>query len=61
MLVSEPNETVDFLSVKNVDAAISFYKKNARMRFMSHKEDALKSFQISDLEAVAAILASLGF
>ena len=61
LLVSEPSETVDFLSVKNIDAAISFYKKNARLRFMSHKEDALKNFQVMDLEAVAVVLASLGF
>jgi len=59
LLVSEPSETVDFLSVKNIDAAISFYKKNARLRFMSYKEDALKSFQVSDLEAVAVVLTSL--
>jgi len=50
--------TVDFVSVKNVDEALTVYKKNARLRFAAHNDDAIKAFQAVDLEVLLATLAT---
>ena len=52
LLITQPKDTVDFMSVKRVDEAISTYKKNARLRFKSHNEEALKNFKIADLDTL---------
>ncbi|MCL2216491.1 MAG: hypothetical protein FWB91_05655 [Defluviitaleaceae bacterium] len=59
ILVSPVMETVDFSSVQRIDEALGLYKKNARLRFLAHNDDAIKAFQTSDLEIIIATLAHL--
>jgi len=59
VLVSPKLDTVDFNSVKRVDEAMTVYKKNARLRFLSHTDEAIKLFQTADLEIIVATLAHL--
>ncbi|MCL2386106.1 MAG: hypothetical protein FWC89_01015 [Defluviitaleaceae bacterium] len=51
--------TVDFISVKNIDEALALYKKNARLRFVSHNEDTIKAFQAVDLETLLATMTAI--
>jgi len=57
VLTSPPGDTVDFGSVKRIDEALSLYKKNARLRFLSHNDEAIKTFQAVDLEITLATIA----
>jgi len=59
-ILAEPSRgTVDFASVRNLDEALTIYKKNARLRFISHNEDTVKQFQAADLESLLATMAAL--
>ena len=58
LLVTEPLNTVDFASVKRVDEALTLYKKNARLRFLAHSEEAIKNFQTLDLQIMIATLSA---
>jgi len=57
---TKKQDTVDFASVKKIDAAVAEFKKNARLRFKSHNEDEMKDFQVADLEELSIVL-SLSF
>jgi len=59
VITSEIRETIDLVSVKRLNEALEFFKKNARLRFVGHNEDAIKIFQKNDLEAVLAFLNQL--
>ena len=59
VLASPKMETVDFNSVQRLDEALGLYKKNARLRFLAHNDDAIKAFQTSDLEMIVATLTHL--
>ena len=57
--VTTKQEAVDFKSIKAVDEAIELYRKNARLRFIGHSDEAIKSFQIADMEMLASVLSAL--
>jgi len=59
VLVSPHLETVDFGSVQRLDEAMSLYKKNARLRFQAHNDEAIKNYQKMDMEIVVATLTHL--
>jgi len=59
LLVSSPiKNTVDFTSVKRIDEALALYKKNARLRFLAHTEEAIKNFQTIDLQMMLVALSA---
>lgn len=59
VLAAQGGGTVDFVSVKNIDEALTLYKKNARLRFTAHTDDSIKAFQANDLETLLATLTAL--
>ncbi|MCL1843779.1 MAG: hypothetical protein FWF79_08195 [Defluviitaleaceae bacterium] len=59
VLAGPSKGTVDFNSVKQLDEALSLYKKNARLRFVAHNDDTIKAFQAVDLEMLLNTLAML--
>ena len=59
VLAGESRGTVDFVSVKNIDEALTLYKKNARLRFAAHNDDTIKKFQAADLEILLATITAL--
>lgn len=59
VLAGPSRGTVDFVSVKNIDEALTLYKKNARLRFVAHNDDTVKTFQSSDLEMLLATITAL--
>jgi hypothetical protein len=59
VLTGESRGTVDFVSVKNIDEALTIYKKNARLRFAAHNDDTIKAFQAVDLEMLLNTLTVL--
>jgi hypothetical protein len=59
VLAGPSRGTVDFVSVKNIDEALTLYKKNARLRFVAHNDDTIKNFQAVDLEVVLATITAL--
>jgi len=58
LIVSQPGGMLDFMSVKRLDETIGQYKKNAKSRFIRHNDDAIRNFQISDVENLAAALSA---
>ena len=52
-------ETVDFNSVKSIDEALTVYRKNAKLRFFPHNDEAVRKFQITDMEMLLYSLSSL--
>jgi hypothetical protein len=59
VLAGPSRGTVDFVSVKNIDEALTLYKKNARLRFVAHNDDTIKAFQANDLEIMLATITTL--
>ncbi|MCL2187173.1 MAG: hypothetical protein FWC16_02765 [Defluviitaleaceae bacterium] len=59
VLTTSPNDTVDFQSVKRIDEALSLYKKNAKLRFISHSDDTVQHFQMYDLRCMMQMLQEL--
>ena len=59
VLASPPEEMVDFISVKNIDDALALYKKNARLRFIAHNDDAIRKFQTDDIETLLNTLTAM--
>ncbi|MCL1877873.1 MAG: hypothetical protein FWF80_03375 [Defluviitaleaceae bacterium] len=59
VLTMPGGDTVDFVSVKNIDEALQLYKKNARLRFAAHTDDTIKAFQATDLEMLLATLTTI--
>ena len=59
VLASKSHGTVDFISVKNIDEALSLYKRNARLRFAGHSDDTIKAFQALDLEILLNTITAL--
>ncbi|MCL2202385.1 MAG: hypothetical protein FWB88_00380 [Defluviitaleaceae bacterium] len=59
VLTTMPNDTVDFQSVKQVDEALSLYKKNAKLRFVAHSDDAVQHFQMVDIKCMLQRLSEL--
>lgn len=59
LLITKEGSTVDFQSVKKLDEALDIYKKNARLRFVTHNDEAVKNFQILDLEGILLTLSGL--
>ena len=57
--VSAQQESVDFQSVKRIDEALSVYRKNARLRFIAHNDDAVNQFQMADMNMLLSFLSSL--
>ena len=54
-VIQKPGQ-VDFNSVKTIEAAMTEFKKNARLRFKSHNDDAMNNFQMMDLEILVKVL-----
>jgi len=59
VLAGPSRGTVDFVSVKNIDEALTLYKKNARLRFAAHNDDTIKRFQATDLEILLTTMTAL--
>jgi hypothetical protein len=59
LLTTEPDSTVDFRSLKRVDEALTLYKKNARLRFVAHSDEAVQHFQMIDLKCMLMALSEL--
>ncbi|MCL2578201.1 MAG: hypothetical protein FWE27_09170 [Defluviitaleaceae bacterium] len=59
ILASPSLGTVDFISVKNIDEALTLYKKNARLRFAAHNDETIKKFQAADLETLLTTITAL--
>ena len=56
VLLSPPNEALDFGSIQRLDEATKLFKKNARLRFLAYNDEAIKQFQAADLEIVVQTL-----
>ena len=54
IVVSQPLEAVDFQSVKRIDEALAVYRKNAKLRFYPHSDDAILAFQELDMNMLVA-------
>ncbi|MCL2363165.1 MAG: hypothetical protein FWC71_00705 [Defluviitaleaceae bacterium] len=52
IITSAPGEAVDFQSLKKIDEAITVYKKNAKLRFAAHTDDAIAHFQMIDMRCM---------
>jgi len=59
ILTSSHRKTVDLTSIMRLNDAYNVYKKNARLRFVGHSDDTIKTFQSMDLEVTLANLAKL--
>ncbi|MCL2500215.1 MAG: hypothetical protein FWE90_07750 [Defluviitaleaceae bacterium] len=59
LLTTNPNDTVDFQSLKRLDEALSLYKKNAKLRFIAHSDDSIQHFQAIDLKCLLQTLSLL--
>jgi hypothetical protein len=59
VLTSEPFDTVNFHSIKGIDSALTAYKKNAKLRFIAHNDDAVKHFQLIDLRSIVQTLSAV--
>ena len=59
MVVTAPGGAVDFQSIKRIDEAIAIYRKNARLRFLPHSDEAVMKFQEVDMSLLVSTLASL--
>ena len=54
IVVTQPLESVDFQSVKRIDEALAVYRKNAKLRFYPHSDDAILTFQELDMKLLIA-------
>ena len=59
LAVTPAQDAVDFKSVQRINEAVSSYKKNARLRFMAHNDDAVLNFQKADLDILLSVLAKM--
>ena len=59
LAVTPPQDAVDFGSVKRINEALSIYRKNARLRFFAHNDDAVMMFQMADMDVLLSVLAAL--
>jgi hypothetical protein len=59
ILVSKSLPQADFQSAKRIDEALSVYKKNAKLKYMSYNDKVLNDFQMIDLDSIAAALSEL--
>jgi len=59
VITSAPGEAVDFQSLKKVDEAIGVYKKNAKLRFVAHNDDAIAHFQMVDVRSMLQALSAI--
>jgi hypothetical protein len=59
LIVTEPSAHLDFLSVRLLDEAMTYYKRNARARYKAYNDKMLEDFQFMDLELTTSALASL--
>jgi hypothetical protein len=59
LLLTEPGETIDFQSMKQVDEALTLYKKNAKLRFIAHNDESIQHFQLIDLKSLLLVLAAI--
>ena len=54
IVVTPPGESLDFQSVRRIDEALAVYRKNAKLRFYPHSDDAINMFQAIDMDMLAA-------
>ena len=59
ILVSCEQKTVDFDSVKNADEVLATYKRNARLRYLSHNDEEIRLFQAIDLQHLTDTITAL--
>jgi len=59
LIVSQPSRQLDFASNKLIEEAVSFYKRNARIKYKAYNEKYLDDFQTLDLELINSALASM--
>ena len=59
VISSHPKENIDFKSIRQADEAIKIYKKNIKLRYISHSDEDVHRFQTIDLEYTVKILAQL--
>jgi len=59
VLVTPPQDSVDFQSVKRIDEAVAVYKKNAGLRFSGRSDESIKQFQITDMDALMSVLTEI--
>ena len=56
IIVTKPQEAVDFQSVKRIDEALAVYRKNAKLRFYPHSDEAIQTFQELDMTLLVAAM-----
>ena len=59
IIATQPQDAVDFQSLKALDQALNTYKKNAKLRFIAHSDDAIAHFQTLDLQSMLHALCIL--
>jgi hypothetical protein len=59
LLVTGTGETVDFQSLKGLNEALALYKKNARLRFIAHDDNAIQHFQMVDFQIALKTVSEL--
>jgi len=59
IVTSPQRPTVDLNSIMRLNEAFQVYKKNARLRFVGHSDDTIKTFQGMDLDMTLIILSKL--
>jgi len=52
-------EAIDFQSMKSIDEALAVYKKNAKLRFIAHNDDAIAHFQMVDVHGMMQALTTV--
>ena len=58
IIISEPSEQLDFASNKLIEEAITFYKKNARVKYKAYNDKLIDDFQTLDLDFINSAMRS---
>lgn len=59
IIISGPQEMIDFRSIKELEEARELYNKNAKLRHQAHADESVKAFMQADLEAIRTTMATL--
>jgi hypothetical protein len=59
VITTPTDDSLDFTSLKKVDDALAIYKKNAKLRFIAHNDDAIAHFQMIDLRSMLQAMSLL--
>ncbi|MCL2361339.1 MAG: hypothetical protein FWC73_05960 [Defluviitaleaceae bacterium] len=59
VLVTPAKDAMDFQSIKQIEEALTIYRKNAGLRFMAHRDESVLQFQQADMDCLLEALAGI--